>query len=41
MYYIIIGKPIVAPWYIFCKEEHEWKDEEKISFTQMKDIYPK
>lgn len=26
---IIIGKPIIEPWYIFCKEEHEWKDEEK------------
>lgn len=21
---IIIGKPIVEPWYIFCKEKEEW-----------------
>ena len=21
---IIIGKPIVDPWYIFCKEKEEW-----------------
>lgn len=21
---IIIGQPIVAPWYIFCKEKYEW-----------------
>lgn len=21
---VIIGKPIVEPWYIFCKEQCEW-----------------
>lgn len=21
---IIIGQPIVDPWYIFCKEKYEW-----------------
>lgn len=23
---IIIGKPIVEPWYIFCKEKEEWEE---------------
>lgn len=23
---IIIGSPIVAPWYIFCEEENEWNN---------------
>lgn len=32
---IIIGKPIVKPWYIFCKEEHEWNDIQKdIYYTE-------
>lgn len=26
---IVIGKPIVHPKYIFCKEEDEWTLEEK------------
>lgn len=32
---IIIGKPIVAPWYIFCEEEHEWNDiKDDIYYTE-------
>lgn len=32
---IIIGKPIVAPWYIFCKEEHEWDEvKDDIYYTE-------
>ena len=23
---VIIGKPIVEPWYIFCKEKEEWEE---------------
>lgn len=26
---IIIGKPIVHPWYIFCKEQDEWEETKK------------
>lgn len=32
---IIIGKPIVAPWYIFCKEEYEWSEvKDDIYYTE-------
>lgn len=32
---IIIGKPIVHPWYIFCEYENEWKEEkENIYYTE-------
>lgn len=23
---IVIGKPIVEPWYMFCKEQEEWDE---------------
>ena len=23
---VIIGKPIVEPWYMFCKEKDEWEE---------------
>lgn len=32
---IIIGTPIVEPWYIFCEEEHEWDDiKDDIHYTE-------
>lgn len=32
---IIIGQPIVEPWYIFCNEEHEWDNvKDDIYYTQ-------
>ena len=23
---IVIGKPIIYPWYIFCEEQNEWNE---------------
>lgn len=32
---VIIGKPIVEPWYIFCKEKEEWdKVKNDILYTE-------
>lgn len=32
---VIIGKPIIDPWYIFCKEEYEWDEiKDEIYYTE-------
>lgn len=32
---IIIGEPIVAPWYIFCNEKYEWDEvKDDIYYTE-------
>lgn len=32
---IIIGKPIIDPWYIFCKEKDEWNSiKDEIYYTK-------
>lgn len=32
---VIIGTPIVEPWYMFCEEKHEWEDiKDDIYYTE-------
>lgn len=32
---VIIGKPIVEPWYIFCENKDEWeKEKDEVYYTE-------
>lgn len=32
---VIIGNPIIHPWYIFCNEKHEWDEiKDEIYYTE-------